>query len=77
MFSINHIPWEENSRANRLAQQESGYVVIQGVFWVTSVSPTENGYALRCKGKSMLENSDRLQDKGKPIPDNANRLSKN
>jgi ribonuclease HI len=27
MFSIKHIPREENSRANRLAQQTSGYVV--------------------------------------------------
>jgi ribonuclease HI len=31
-FSIKHIPWEENSRANRLAQQTSGYVISQGVF---------------------------------------------
>jgi ribonuclease HI len=27
MFSIKHIPQEENSRANRLAQQALGYVV--------------------------------------------------
>jgi ribonuclease HI len=33
MFSIKHIPQEENSRANRLAQQASGYVVSQGVFF--------------------------------------------
>jgi hypothetical protein len=77
MFSIKHIPREENSRANRLAQQASGYVVTQGVFWVTSVSLVENRYALRSKGKSMLENSDRLQDKGKPILDKAHRLSGN
>jgi ribonuclease HI len=64
-FSIKHIPPEENSRANRLAQQASGYVATQGVFWVTSVSLVKNRYALRSKGKSMLENSDRLQDKGK------------
>jgi hypothetical protein len=64
-FSIKHIPREENSRANRLAQQASGYVATQGVFWVTSVSLVKNRYALRSKGKSMLENSDRLQDKGK------------
>jgi hypothetical protein len=38
MFSIKHIPQEENSQANRLAQQASGYVVSQGVFWVASVS---------------------------------------
>jgi hypothetical protein len=31
-FSIKHIPQEENSRANRLAQQASGYIVTQGVF---------------------------------------------
>jgi hypothetical protein len=37
----------------------------------------ENKYALRSKGKSMLENSNRLQDKGKPIPDKAHRLSEN
>jgi ribonuclease HI len=30
-FSIKHIPREENSRANRLAQQASGYVVTKGV----------------------------------------------
>jgi hypothetical protein len=62
-FSIKHIPREENSRANRLAQQTSGYVVTQGVFWVTSVSLVENRYALRSMGKRMLENSDRLQGK--------------
>jgi hypothetical protein len=76
-FSIKHIPREENSRANRLAQQASGYVVSQGVFWVTSVSLIEHRYALRSKGKAMLENSDWLQDKGKPIPDRVHRLSKN
>jgi ribonuclease HI len=32
MFSIKHIPQEENSRANQLAQQASCYVVSQGVF---------------------------------------------
>jgi hypothetical protein len=30
-FSIKHIP-RENSQANQLAQQDSGYVVRQGVF---------------------------------------------
>jgi hypothetical protein len=64
-FSIKHIPREENSRANRLAQQASGYVVTQGGFSVTSVTLVENRYALRSKGKPVLENSDRLQDKGK------------
>jgi hypothetical protein len=73
-FSIKHIPQEENSRANRLAQQALGYVVSQGVFWVASVSLIEHGYALRIKGKLVLENSDRLQDKEKPILDNMNRL---
>jgi hypothetical protein len=76
-FSIKHIPQQENSRANRLAQQESGYVVTRGFFWVTLVSLLENRYALRSKGKPMLENSDRLQEKGKPIPDKAHRLSEN
>jgi ribonuclease HI len=32
MFCIKHIPWEKNSRVNRLAQQASSYVVSQGVF---------------------------------------------
>jgi hypothetical protein len=73
-FSIKHIPWEENSRANQLAQQALGYVVSQGVFWVASVSLVEHRYALRSKGKSVLENSDRLQDKEKSILDNMNRL---
>jgi hypothetical protein len=73
-FSIKHIPQEENSRANRLAQQASGYIVCQGVFWVASVSSVEHRYALRSKGKPVLQNSDRLQDEEKPIPDNTNRL---
>jgi hypothetical protein len=75
-FSIKHIP-QEVSIANQLAQQASGYVVTQGGFWVTSVSLVENRYALRSKGKPMLEISDRLQDKGKLIPDKAHRLSGN
>jgi hypothetical protein len=41
MFSIKHIPQEENSKANRLAQQVSAYVVTQGVFWATFVSLVE------------------------------------
>jgi hypothetical protein len=61
MFSIKHIPQEENSRANRLTQQASGYVVSQGVFWVASVRLVEHWYALRIKGKSILE--DRLSGK--------------
>jgi hypothetical protein len=77
MFSIKHIPREENSRANRSVQQASGYVVTQGGFWVTSVSLVENRYALRSKGKPMIENSNQLQDKGKPILDKAHRLSEN
>jgi hypothetical protein len=74
MFSIKHIPREENGRANRLAQQASGYVVSQGVFWVASVSFVEHRYALGSKGKLVLENSDQLQDEENPIPDNMNRL---
>jgi hypothetical protein len=76
-FIIKHIPREDNSRANQLAQQALGYIVTQGIFWVTSVSLVENRYASRSKGKPMLQNSDRLQDKGKPIPDKARRLSEN
>jgi ribonuclease HI len=60
MLSFKHIPWEENSWANRLAQQASGYIVSQGVFWVALVSLVEHMYALRTKGKSILENSYRL-----------------
>jgi hypothetical protein len=74
MFSIKHIPRKENSQANRLAQQASGCVVSQGVFWVATVSLVEHRYALRSKGKLVLENSDRLQDEEKLILDNMNRL---
>jgi hypothetical protein len=74
-FSIKHIPREENSKANQLAQQASGYVVTQGVFWITLVCLVENRYELRSNGKPMLDNVDQLQDKGKPISDKANRLS--
>jgi ribonuclease HI len=70
-FSIKHIPREENSQANRLAQQASSYVVSQAIFWVLSSSLVEHRYALRSKGKSILEDSDRLWDKEKPIPDKA------
>jgi hypothetical protein len=73
-FSIKHVPRKENSQANRLAQQASGYVVSQEVYWVASVSLVEHRYALRSKGKPVLENSDRLQDEEKPISDNMNRL---
>jgi hypothetical protein len=75
-FSIKHIPREENSRANQLAQQASSYVISQGFFWVTSVGLVEHRYALRSKGKSMLQNSDRLQDEGRPITGNMNQLSR-
>jgi hypothetical protein len=60
MFSIKHIPWEENSWANQLAQQALGCVVSQGVFWVASVSLVEHKYALKNKGELVLENSARL-----------------
>jgi hypothetical protein len=74
-FSIKHIPQEENSQANRLAQQASGYVVSQGVFGVASVSLVEHRYALRSKGKPILEDLDRLRDREKPILGNTDRLS--
>jgi hypothetical protein len=64
-LSFKHIPREENSRANRLVQQASGYVLSQEVFWVGSISLVEHRYALRNKGKLVLENSDRLQDEKK------------
>jgi hypothetical protein len=73
-FSIKHIPREENCQAGRLAQQALGYIVSQGVFWITSISLIEHKYAWRSRGKLMMENSDRLQVEGKPIPDNTNRL---
>jgi hypothetical protein len=73
-FNIKHIPQEENSRSNWLAQQASGYVVSQEVFWVASVSLVEHMYELRSKGKLVLQNSDRLQDEEKTILDNMNQL---
>jgi hypothetical protein len=73
-FSMKHVPWEENSRVNQLAQQASFYVVGQGVFWVASVSLVEHRYALRSKGKPILEDLNWLRDKEKLIPDNAKRL---
>jgi hypothetical protein len=73
-FSIMHIPQEKNSRANRLAQQASSYIVSQGIFFVASVSLVEHRCALRSKGKPLLEDSDRLRGKEKPIPSNAKRL---
>jgi hypothetical protein len=73
-FSIKHIPQEENSRVNRLAHQALGYVVRQRVFLVASVSLIEHRYALRSKGKPILEDSDWLQGKEKLIPGNAKRL---
>jgi ribonuclease HI len=76
-FSIKHIPREENSQKNRVAQQASGYVVSQGIFWVASVSSVEHRYALRSKGKPILEDSDQLQDKEKSIPGNTKRLPGN
>jgi ribonuclease HI len=76
-FIIKHIPREENSRVNRLAQQASGYVVSEGVFWATSVGLVEHRYALRSKGKPILEDSGRLRDQKKPIPSKAKRLPGN
>jgi hypothetical protein len=38
------------------------------------VSLVEHRYALRSKGKPVLEDSDRLQDEEKPISDNMNQL---
>jgi hypothetical protein len=76
-FSMKHIPREENSRVNQLAQQASGYVVSQGVFWVASVSLVDHRYALRSKGNLILEDSDRLRDTEKPISDNAKQLPGN
>jgi hypothetical protein len=73
-FCIKHIPREENSQENQLAQQASGYIVSQGVFWVTLVSLVEHRYALRSKGKPVLEDSDWLRGKEKPILGNAKRL---
>jgi hypothetical protein len=66
-FSIKHIPQEENSRANRLSQQALGYVVSQVVFWVASVILVEHRYALKSKGKPILEDLDRLRGKHKVV----------
>jgi hypothetical protein len=76
-FSMKHIPREENSRTNWLAQQASGYVVSQEVLWVASVGLVEHKYALRSRGTPILEDSDRLRDMEKPIPGNAKRLPSN
>jgi hypothetical protein len=73
-FSFKQIPREENSRSNRLAQQASGYVVSQGVLWVASVSLVEHKYALRSKGKPILEDSDHLRGKKKLISGNSKQL---
>jgi hypothetical protein len=54
-----------------------GYVVSQGIFWVASVSLVERKYALRSKGKPILEDLDWLRDKEKPIPGNTKRLPGN
>jgi hypothetical protein len=61
----------------RLAQQASGYVVSQGCFWVALVSSVEHRYALRSKGKLILEGSNQLRDKEKPISGNAKWLPGN
>jgi hypothetical protein len=73
-FSIKHIPQEENSQANWLAQQALGYVVSQAVFWVALVSLVEHMYELRSKGKPILEDSDQLRGKEKQIAGNAQQL---
>jgi ribonuclease HI len=70
MFSIKHIPRKEKSWVNQLVQQALSYVVSQGVFWVASVSLVEHRYALRSKGKTVLEDSDRLWGKERPISGN-------
>jgi hypothetical protein len=54
MFSIKHIPREENNQANQLAQQALSYVVSQGIFWVASIGLVEHRYGLRSKGKSSV-----------------------
>jgi hypothetical protein len=77
MFSIKHIPREDNSRANWIAQQALGYIVSQGVFGVALVSLVEHRYALRSKGKPIVEDLDQLWGKEKPIPGKAKRLAGN
>jgi hypothetical protein len=54
-----------------------GLIVSQGIFWVASVSLVEHRYALRSKGKLILEDSDRLRGKQKLIPGNTKRLPGN
>jgi ribonuclease HI len=77
LFGIKHIPQEENVRVNQLAQQALGHVVSQGVFWVASISLVEHKYALRSKGKLILEDLDQLWDKEKMILGNTKRLPGN
>jgi hypothetical protein len=76
-FSIKHIPQDGSNWANWLAQQASGYVVSQRVFWVASVSLVEHRCALSSKGKPILEDLDRLWDKENPILSNVKWLSGN
>jgi hypothetical protein len=47
------------------------------VFWVALIGLVEYRYAMRSKGKSVLEDSDQLPDKEKLIPGNVKRLSGN
>jgi hypothetical protein len=77
-FSIKHIPREENRKANLLAQQASGYMVMRGVFSVIEESMVPG--LLGCKGKlacegdgavvktgfgvSCAQSSDRLKESG-------------
>jgi hypothetical protein len=76
-FSIKHMHREENSRENQLAQQASGYIVSHGVFCVALVSLVEHRYALRSKGKPILEDSGLLRDNEKTVLGNANQLPDN
>jgi ribonuclease HI len=57
-FSIKHIRREENSRENWLAQQESGYVITKGVFWVEE----------KPAPLSSLTHSSELKVEARPIP---------
>jgi hypothetical protein len=47
------------------------------VFWVALIGLVEYRYAMRSKGKSVLEDSNQLPDKEKLIPGNVKRLSGN
>jgi hypothetical protein len=52
--SVGYIPWEENTKANILAQQASGYDVHRGCF-VVRHKPVTSGAVLALEGDERIE----------------------